>query len=211
MSHSQYVRYRNWLIETDTRESQVSFEEWLAGTFPDDVAQQKQHIVAAVVSGEIPKAGFAGNVLNEAVLNAGDDLKAALAAMARTRIGRINRTILMADRVESLLMERIDLQTASMDQLLMFAQYLRRSAGDDMKLVMHATDSPSKSGLEGAQFNVNIGDQILVGDSPMRGRDTRDRVRAVVDQFLRVIERHEPTTGSTRSKPLEAGPEDTGG
>lgn len=189
-----YVRYRNWLMESDTRDTEVSYEEWLAGTFPNDTALQRQYMVAAMVSGEMPRHGRPGQMFNELALNADDDLKVGLAAMARSKMSRVTTLMGFADMVEAKLMQRVSINEASNDQLLAMARYLRGSVKDDVGMVMNAIEATQKkSGLEGAQFNVSMGDSITIGDSAMKGRDTRDRIRTVLDGMLKVVAKNAAT------------------
>src|SRR5882762_1385593 len=109
---SQYAEYGRWLVENDSRESEIGFEEWLAGTFPNDVALQREHVIAAVICGEIRKTDISAGFLRDAVLDLGNDLRAGVAAMARTRMGRITSLMAHVDRIEAMLMERIDAETA---------------------------------------------------------------------------------------------------
>ena len=205
-----FIRYRNWLMENDTRESDVSYEEWLAGTYPNDTPLQRQHVVSAVVSGEMSRQGRPGTVMTDVVVNSEDDLRAALAAMARSRISRVADSMGFMDQVEKKLMTKINVEEASTDQLLSVARHLRSSIKDDMSYVLGAINSNQKSGLEGAQFNVNIGDNILIGDSPVKGRDVRDRVRSVVDGFLKVVAKNDIIIDSSPgSQPPATRPKDS--
>lgn len=202
-----YPKYLNWLMETDTRATEVSYEEWLAGSYPNDIALQRQFMVTSVVSGEQDRQGRPGAVMNETVMHSEDDLRAGIAAIARTRMARVASLMSYADKVEARLMSRINIEDASLDQLLSTARYLRGCAKDDMSIILGALNANQKSGLEGAQFNVNITDNILVGDSTVKGRDTRDKVRTVLDGFLKVVSKN---ASSNESGPPPSGSEDTG-
>lgn len=199
-----YAKYREWLVDSDTPEELCPFEEWLAGTYPADVGLQRQLIVAATVAGDLPKRGVAANIINEVVLNSEDDLRAGLAAIARSRMSKLASTLALSDQVDALIHERSNPQEMQLPQLYAYKDRIDRSRDRDTKLIVSAAKISSKTGLEGAQFNVQVVDQVLIGDSDAKGRDVRDRVRAVVDAFLKVTRNKD--NGTTTISTISAEP-----
>jgi hypothetical protein len=175
----------------------MSYEEWLKASNGNDEGAVRQNLVAAVVSGDIPNQGRNAEVIQQTVHNSTDDLQAGMAALARSRMTRIADTMTFVDHVERQLMSRVNLGEASLDQLLGCARFLRTSVRDDVNLVQNTISlANSKSaGLNGSQFNFNIGDQILnLGDeaakSALNNRDSRDRSRTVLDSLISAARRN---------------------
>lgn len=195
---SQYRTYRKWLVENDTRESELTFADWVTASFPHDRALQYQYLTEAPDSGEIRATGDS-DFLNEAVLKAEHgDLQAASAALDKARMRRIARLMAHRERLETLLLERIDLKTCSPGHLL---KVVHCAISDESKL-LEELRSAKKISQEGTKFNADFGDQIL--GNP----DRRDRIRSVLDGLLNAAARIDPSTIGAGSPPSPTGPED---
>ena len=192
---SYYQQYLNWLHENDEREERVPFKEWLAATFPDDVALQNQLVVAEAVGGNVSKVR-AAQVLSDVTVDADTDLQAGLTALARTRLSRIANTMEFVDRVESRLMRRINVEEASIDQLLAAGRLLRSSLKDAVTLVAEVLKSRQENKPEVPKsFTVSFTEQVVnLGDDATRlalgNRDSRDRARMVLDSMIKAVRKN---------------------
>lgn len=185
-----YARYKEWLVKYDTSVTEISYEEWLAHEHRDNAGLQRLHSASAVVAGDLPKSSRSGQILQETVEGSDDDLRATLAALARSKMSRIANLVGFVDTVEEKLMRRIQVDdpNVSMDQLLSAARYLRRSAQDDIHTVVEVLEtSKSKSGLEGAQFNQFNFNVDAGSHKALENRDSRDRTRSVLDGLIQAV------------------------
>lgn len=180
------AKYRRWLLEHDTSPDQVSYDEWLAGEYVNDIATQRLHKTAATVSGDTPRDEA---ILKTVTDDADTDLKAALAALARSRMSRIANVVSYTDAVEQLLMERVNIGEASIDQLLATARYLRGASKDDITLLLNVVETANQQkGLDGAQFNqFNVTLTQQVQGTTLETRDGRDRTRSVLEGFIQAL------------------------
>jgi hypothetical protein len=189
-----YNRYRAWLLEHGETEEHVPYDAWLAGTFPGDAALRNQLVVAEVVGGNLTKEQ-ASRSLARVGESADEDLAAGLTALARTRLSRIANTMEFVDRVENRLMQRINIEEASIDQLLAAGRLLRTSLKDDTTLVSDVLrarkekpQEPSSFRLNFTQNVVNLGDQAA--QMTLQSRDSRDRTRSVLDSMIRTVQKN---------------------
>lgn len=194
---SAYTRYRAWLAETGNTSQDVTFEQWLQGTYPDDTALQREQVVTSIVSGDLPKAGRNAEIMTEVSAGSDDDLRAGLAAMARTRMRRVSELTAYSDLVEQRLMQRINVNDASTDQLLAFSRYLRSSIRNDMEIILNTIRTTEKTGLEGAQFTqFNVMGDVSLG-GPTDRPESRDKIRSTIEGLLKSVRKldgNNPTT-----------------
>jgi ribosomal 50S subunit-associated protein YjgA (DUF615 family) len=130
--------------------------------------------------------------------DADTDLAAGLTALARTRLSRIANTMAFVDAVESRLMRRINIEEASIDQLLAAGRLLRTSLKDDVNLVSEVLQAREEKPVEPRNFTMNVSQTVLaIGDQAAKmtlgSRDSRDRTRTVLDGFLKVVQKNDPT------------------
>jgi len=191
---SSMLKYREWLRSTDSTESEVPYEEWLAGTYINDQATQKQHLVASIVSGEAPRVGRGAQALMEIMTSAEEDLRAVKVSIARNRSTRVARMQAFLDMTEERLMTKINLGEASVPELLATARHLRTSIRDDVGLIDSVIASGERGSLDGSQFNLNFGDHVVnlrlgsdAAQETLKSRDSRDRVRTVLDGLISVV------------------------
>lgn len=190
-----YQQYLAWLQEHDENQDRVPFKEWLAATFPNDAALQNQLVVAEMVGGNLSKAR-AAQTLSDVTADADTDLQAGLTAIARTRLSRIANTMAFVDRVEDRLMRRINVEEASIDQLLAAGRLLRTSLKDDLTLVEGVVKSRQESKPEAPKsFSVSFTENVVnLGDQATRmtlqSRDSRDRARAVLEGMIRTVQKN---------------------
>lgn len=191
---SIYSRYRTWLVEQSMTEDQMPFKEWLAGTYPGDVALQNQLVVAEMVAGNLSR-GRAASTLADVSGDADADLAAGLTALARTRMSRIANTMEFVDRVEDRLMRRINVEEASIDQLLAAGRLLRTSMKDDLTLVAEVVKARQEKPMEPRSFTVNFTENIQnIGDQAVKmtlsSRDSRDRTRSVLEGMIKAVQKN---------------------
>lgn len=189
-----YSRYRAYLVEQGMTEDQMPFKQYLEATYPGDVALQNQLVVAEMVGGNVPRA-VARPVLSDVTADADSDLAAGLTAIARTRLSRIADTMNFVDLVEARLMRRINIEEASIDQLLAAGRLLRTSLKDDISLVAEVVRARDEKPIEPRSFNVNITEQVVnIGDAASKmalaSRDSRDRSRTLLESMLKVVKKH---------------------
>lgn len=191
---SSMLKYREWLRSTDSTEAEVPYEEWLAGTYINDPSTQRQHLISSVVSGDASRSGRGAQALMEVMASAEEDLRAVKVSMARNRAGRVARMQAFLDMTEERLMTKVNLGEASMPELLATARHLRSSLREDIGLIDSVIQSGERGSLDGSQFNVNIGDHVVnlhmgsdAAQETLKNRDSRDRVRTVLDGLISVV------------------------
>lgn len=196
MSDSIYGKYKTWLLEQGMTEEQMPFRAWLEATYPGDASLHRQMVVAEVVGGNLSK-DTQRRTLDEVTGSADEDLAAGLTALARTRLTRMSNTMEFVDRVEEKLMRKINIEEASVDQLLSAGRLLRNSLKDDVSLVADVVRAREKKRDETpASLTVNYTEKIMnVGDKAvamtLKNRDSRDRARSVLDSMIKAVEKHD--------------------
>jgi ribosomal 50S subunit-associated protein YjgA (DUF615 family) len=201
-----YQDYLNWLIEHGESQSNMSFRGWLESTYPGNISLHNQIIVAEYAAGNLSKAQV-GSAVTDATNGVDADLQAALAALARNRLSKIANTMAFIDKVEDRLMRRVNIEEASIDQLLGVGRLLRGSLKDDVTIVGEVVKSRSGVPVEQPNtFNFNYTEQTLnVGDAAARltlnSRDSRDRSRIILDSMVETVKRvaNEPSGPSKSS------------
>lgn len=91
-------------------------------------------------------------------------------------------------------MTKINLGEASVPELLATARHLRTSIRDDVGLIDSVIASGERGSLDGSQFNLNFGDHVVnlrlgsdAAQETLKSRDSRDRVRTVLDGLISVV------------------------
>lgn len=187
-----WERYRQWCVQYNTND--VSYDEWVAGEAVNNRAKQRQIMVTDIVAGDVAKVGEPLRAFQEVIASGDEDLRVFLVSIARSRSRRINTMLEYLDRVEDRLMRNVDVDLATMDQLLSTYRLLTAATKEMITLVNTAITSTEarKADFGGSTFNVSLdlGDKIL-GDSAanlLKDRDSRDRVRTAVGAFVKVLE-----------------------
>jgi len=190
---SIFSQYETWLMEQNETQATRSFREYLEATYPGEVAFHNQMIIAEMVAGNVSRAS-AAQALASVTAEADTDLGAGLTALARSRVSRIANTMRFIDQVEGRLMRRINIEEASIDQLLAAGRLLRTSAADDTKLVAEVLRAREEKPTVPASFTVNFNENIQnIGNDAarltMQSRDSRDRARTVLDSFIKTVQK----------------------
>lgn len=199
-----FQKYLAYLQEQGLRQSQMPYDQWLEATYPGDHALHNLAVVSDVVSGNLDRERAAGP-LASVTSHADEDLAAGLTALARNRLGRITNTMEFVDRVEDRLMRRINVEEASVDQLLAAGRLLRGSLKDDLTLVAEVLRAREKKPIDDPnRFSVNYTENIIaVGDAAARmtleNRDGRDRARNLLESMITTVSK--PRDPSTSSDP----------
>jgi len=188
---SIFSKYQNWLVEQGENQNTLSFKDYLEATYPGEVAFHNQMIIAEMVGGNLPRVA-ASQALASVTAEADTDLGAGLTAIARSRLSRIADTMRFIDQVEGRLMRRINVEEASIDQLLAAGRLLRASVSDDTRLVAEVLKAREEKPMAPASFTVNFNESIQnIGNDAarlvMQSRDSRDRTRTVLDSFTKTL------------------------
>ena len=191
---TNYQQYLSWLQDHNETRDRVPFKDWLSATYPNQDSDNNALVVGEVVGGNLPKSQ-ATSLLEQVGANADLDLRLGLTALARSRMSRIANIMNFVDRVEDQLVTRVQVEAASIDQLLGVGRLLRNSLKDDLNLVGEVVNIQRGRGEPTKNFNLSVTEQIVnVGDSArktLESRDSRDRSRTVLEGMLKVIQKHE--------------------
>lgn len=192
-----FQRYLAWLAEHNETQDSMPYREWMSITYPGDVALQNLSVVSETVSGNLSKPRGALAV-SEVNTNADEDLAAGLTALARNRLSRIANTMEFVDRVENRLMQRINVEEASIDQLLAAGRLLRGALKDDVSLVAEVVQARREKPIEdSSRFNLSFSETVVnIGSDAARktlgSRDGRDRARNLLDNMISVVRNNNP-------------------
>ena len=193
-----FQRYLAWLAENNETQDTMPYKMWLDATFPGDNSLHNLSVVGEVVSGNLDRARGALQV-SEVTTNADEDLAAGLTALARNRLGRIAQTMEFVDRVEDRLMRRVNVEEASIDQLLAAGRLLRGSLKDDVTLVAEVVRARQEKPIEdSSRFNVSFTETVVnIGNDAARmtlgSRDGRDRARNLLESMINTVRKNGPS------------------
>ena len=194
-----FQRYLSWLAENGETQESFSFQQWCTATFPGDTSIQNLAVVGEVVSGNVSKQRGAIAV-SEVTSNADEDLQAGLTALARNRMSRVSTTMEFVDRVEQRLMQRVNVEEASIDQLLGVGRLLRNSLKDDLTLVAEVVKARRDVPVEASRnFNLSFTENVInVGDDAtkktMSSRDSRDRSRNILESMISIVNKKDDSS-----------------